>query len=152
MRNLTKESEELLKLAIRELGQQSDYAGFTAEETKLLADKISSLDKNKPAEIRPEHLAEAIQYGSNINVFIGRELTNIIEYCGQNNIILPAMTEKHFERMKYSYERIKEVFGIDIKPILLKETSEINLGKYGKKLSSWKKTILFKQVNKFFVK
>jgi hypothetical protein len=64
---------------------------------------------------------------------------------------LPALVEKQLEKTKYTYDRIKEVFGIDIKPILLEEIKLINLGKYGKKLSSWVKKLLYKQINKLFV-
>ena len=152
MRKLTKEAEELLKLAISQLGSQSEYAGFTKEDTLILSDRIADLDNNKPKEIDACHLAEAIQYGGNINVCIGRELNNLILVGDQNNIILPAMIEKQLEKSRFMYDRIKEVFGIDIKPIILEEIKQINLGKYGKKLSSWNKKLLFKQVNKLFVK
>lgn len=152
MRPLTKEAEELLNLAIRELGQQSEYAGFTKEETIILADKIADLDKNSNGKTDAQHISEAVQYGGNINVCISKLLRDIIYSCEQDNIILPAMVEKHLEKTKYYYDRVKEVFGIDIKPILCCEIAEINFGKYGKKLSSWHKKLLYKQVNKLFIK
>jgi hypothetical protein len=152
MRLLTQEAEELLKLAIRELGQQSEYAGFTKEGTLILSERIANLDNNKPEKIDAQHIAEAVQYGGNINVYIGRELNNFILSCEQMNIILPALVEKQLEKSKFCYDRIKEVFGIYIKPIILEEIRLINLGKYGKKLTSWNKKLLYKQVNKLFVK
>jgi len=154
MRELTKEAEELLKLAISQLGQQSEYAGFTKEDTLILSDRIADLDNQNPEKIEAVHISEAVQWEGNINVCIGRELFNIIGTCSGlgANIILPALTEHYLEKTKYTYDRIKEVFGADIKPILLEEIKLINLGKYGKKLSSWNKKLLYKQINKLFTK
>lgn len=144
MKTVTPEGQELLKLAINELQNDSKYAGMTEANITELAERIAALDNSDSVE--PQHIAEAVQYGGNINVWIGQEIQSFI-VNEVNGIIPPIKIEQHYKKQIAIIKRIKEVFQIDPVPIVLREISFINSGKYGKKFTTWSKNLLKKQVN-----
>jgi len=144
MRTLTKSAIQLKDNALRLLVENEKYAGMTETNIISLANRIAELEKS--VNIKDYHVAEAITYGGNIHVFIGMELQDLLKY-EQQGILLIGAIENYYKKRIHLLLRIKEVFGVDVLPLIFKKVKEINSGKYGKKYLTWYKSIIRLQVN-----